>query len=94
MLNYPKLHHLALDFFKLMWNESGATTHDFERVGVLVRSHLRHALRNHEGSKGSVKTSWMNLVREFENGEYMKVRDRQMQELAMEDSMWNKTPVR
>ncbi|KNZ59074.1 hypothetical protein VP01_1804g3 [Puccinia sorghi] len=93
MLNYPKLHHLALDFFKLMWNESGATTHDFERVGVLVRSHLRHALRNHEGSKGSVKTSWMNLVREFENGEYMKVRDRQMQELAMEDSMWNKTPV-
>jgi len=94
MLNYPKLHHLALDFFKLMWNESGATTHDFERVGVLVRSHLRHALRNHEDSKGSVKTRWMNLVREFENGEYMKVRDRQMQELAMEDSMWNKTPVR
>ncbi|EFP76503.1 uncharacterized protein PGTG_02944 [Puccinia graminis f. sp. tritici CRL 75-36-700-3] len=94
MLNYPKLHHLALDFFKLMWNESGATTHDFERVGVLVRSHLRNALRNHEDSKGSVKTSWMNLVREFENGEYMKVRDRQMQELAMEDSMWNKTPVR
>ncbi|KAH9444028.1 hypothetical protein MJO28_013654 [Puccinia striiformis f. sp. tritici] len=94
MLNYPKLHHLALDFFKLMWNESGATTHDFERVGVLVRSHLRNALRNHEDSKGSVKTSWSNLVKEFENGEYIKVRDRQMQELAMEDSMWNKTPVR
>ncbi|WAQ91228.1 hypothetical protein PtA15_14A110 [Puccinia triticina] len=94
MLNYPKLHHLALDFFKLMWNESGATTNDFERVGVLVRSHLRNALRNLEDSKGSVKISWMNLVREFENGEYMKVRDRQMQELAMEDSMWNKTPVR
>ncbi|KAA1067087.1 hypothetical protein PGT21_016155 [Puccinia graminis f. sp. tritici] len=61
MLNYPKLHHLALDFFKLMWNESGATTHDFERVGVLVMSQLGNALRNHKDSKGSVKTSWMNL---------------------------------
>ncbi|MBW0504285.1 hypothetical protein O181_044000 [Austropuccinia psidii MF-1] len=95
MLYYSKLHHLSLDFFKLMWNESGATTHDFERVGVLVRSHLKHALRNHENlSKKSFKSNWLSFIKEFENVEYTKVRDRQMQELAMEDSMWNKPPVR
>ncbi|CAH7670233.1 ELMO/CED-12 family-domain-containing protein [Phakopsora pachyrhizi] len=93
-LKYPELHELSLDFFRLMWNESGATTNDFERVGILVRSQMRNTIKNVESFTLPFKTSWNNLVKEFQNVEYVKVRDRQMKELAMEDSLWAKQPVR
>ncbi|EGG08221.1 uncharacterized protein MELLADRAFT_85011 [Melampsora larici-populina 98AG31] len=97
MIQLPKLHSHVLKFFRLMWSASGATTHDFTRVGVLVRSHLSNVLRGiaitgteRQGSR----PQWAELIRELETVDYVRVRDRQMQELALEDSLLNKPPVR
>lgn len=37
-LNFHRVHALALHFFLRMWNESGASTHDFPRLVALTRS--------------------------------------------------------
>ncbi|KAG0145739.1 hypothetical protein CROQUDRAFT_658246 [Cronartium quercuum f. sp. fusiforme G11] len=92
MLQLAKLHAHVLRFFRLMWAASGATTHDFMRVGVLVRSHLSNVLKNLPGSGSRIQ--WAELVRELETVDYVRVRDRQMQELALEDSLLNKPPVK
>lgn len=95
MVELPKLHSHVLRFFRLMWAASGATTHDFARVGVLVRSHLSNVLKSLSApERQSSRRQWAELVRELETVDYVKVRDRQMHELALEDSLLNKPPVR
>lgn len=87
MLLYPRAHSLALTFWVKMWNSSGATTTDFSRVGVLVRSQVKAALRNE-------RRGWADVQKEFDQADYTRVRDRQMQELALEDELLSKAPVR
>ncbi|KAH9821939.1 ELMO/CED-12 family-domain-containing protein [Melampsora americana] len=97
MIQLPKLHSHVLKFFRLMWSASGATTHDFTRVGVLVRSHLSNVLRGIAitgSERPGSRPQWAELIRELETVDYVRVRDRQMQELALEDSLLNKPPVR
>jgi engulfment/cell motility protein 1 len=49
-LSFPRVHACALAFWLRMWAESGASAGDFARVGALVRSQVRLALR-HESTR-------------------------------------------
>lgn len=65
-----------------------ATVDDFPKVSGLVRSQLKFALRD-EATK---------QLYEFEKDmlevEYKVIRDRQLEELELEDDLLSKTPVR
>ncbi|KAL7280702.1 hypothetical protein PYCCODRAFT_1443323 [Trametes coccinea BRFM310] len=87
-LNFPKVHSLALHFFLRMWNESGASTDDFPRLVALTRSQVKVALK-----RENIRP-WHEVEQEFLESEYRAVRDRQMQELEMEDDIMSKVPIR
>ncbi|KAI0794191.1 ELMO/CED-12 family-domain-containing protein [Fomes fomentarius] len=87
-LNFYKVHSLALQFFLRMWNESGASTGDFPRLVALTRSQVKVALK-----RENIRP-WHEVEQEFLDCEYRAVRDRQMQELEMEDDIMSKIPVR
>ncbi|KAF6761645.1 ELMO/CED-12 family-domain-containing protein [Ephemerocybe angulata] len=87
-LDFQKVHSLATHFFVRMWAESGAAVNeDFTRVSDLVRSQIKASLRNEHVRQ------WHEVESDF-NCEYQKVRDRQMQELELEDKILSKVPVR
>ncbi|KAI0832131.1 ELMO/CED-12 family-domain-containing protein [Trametes gibbosa] len=87
-LNFNKVHSLALHFFFRMWNESGASTDDFPRLVALTRSQVKVALK-----RENIRP-WHEVEQEFLESEYRAVRDRQMQELEMEDDIMSKIPIR
>ncbi|KAI0676076.1 ELMO/CED-12 family-domain-containing protein [Trametes maxima] len=87
-LNFPRVHALALHFFLRMWNESGASTDDFPRLVALTRSQVKVALK-----RENIRP-WHEVEQEFLESEYRAVRDRQMQELEMEDDIMSKIPIR
>ncbi|PCH36212.1 hypothetical protein WOLCODRAFT_140255 [Wolfiporia cocos MD-104 SS10] len=87
-LNFYKVHTLATQFFLRMWNESGASKSDFPRLVALTRSQVKVALR-----RENVRP-WHEVVQEFLESEYRAVRDRQMQELELEDDVMSKIPIR
>ncbi|KAI0330931.1 hypothetical protein GY45DRAFT_1370414 [Cubamyces sp. BRFM 1775] len=87
-LNFHKVHSLALHFFLRMWNESGASTDDFPRLVALTRSQVKVALK-----RENIRP-WHEVEQEFLESEYRAVRDRQMQELEMEDDIMSKIPIR
>ncbi|TFK85502.1 hypothetical protein K466DRAFT_494625 [Polyporus arcularius HHB13444] len=87
-LNFYKVHSLALQFFLRMWNESGSSTGDFPRLVALTRSQVKVALK-----RENIRP-WHEVEQEFLECEYRAVRDRQMQELEMEDDIMSKIPVR
>ncbi|KAI0630864.1 ELMO/CED-12 family-domain-containing protein [Trametes polyzona] len=87
-LNFPRVHSLALHFFLRMWNESGASTDDFPRLVALTRSQVKVALK-----RENIRP-WHEVEQEFLESEYRAVRDRQMQELEMEDNIMSKIPIR
>ncbi len=109
-LNFYKVHSLALQFFLRMWNESGASTGDFPRLVALTRSQyvlvalpVRFpGMRTLPSILVRVKVAlkrenirpWHEVEQEFLDCEYRAVRDRQMQELEMEDDIMSKIPVR
>ncbi|KAI8996397.1 ELMO/CED-12 family-domain-containing protein [Trametes punicea] len=87
-LNFHKVHSLALHFFLRMWNESGASADDFPRLVALTRSQVKVALK-----RENIRP-WHEVEQEFLESEYRAVRERQMQELEMEDDIMSKTPIR
>ncbi|EJF64399.1 hypothetical protein DICSQDRAFT_54246 [Dichomitus squalens LYAD-421 SS1] len=87
-LNFYKVHSLALQFFLRMWNESGASIGDFPRLVALTRSQVKVALK-----RENIRP-WHEVEQEFLECEYRAVRDRQMQELEMEDDIMSKVPIR
>ncbi|CCL98594.1 uncharacterized protein FIBRA_00596 [Fibroporia radiculosa] len=87
-LNFLKVHTLATQFFLRMWNESGASKNDFPRLVALTRSQVNVALR-----RENVR-AWHEVEHDFSQCEYRAVRDRQMQELEMEDDIMSKIPMR
>ncbi|EIW58176.1 uncharacterized protein TRAVEDRAFT_167623 [Trametes versicolor FP-101664 SS1] len=87
-LNFHRVHALALHFFLRMWNESGAAAHDFPRLVALTRSQVKVALK-----RENIRP-WHEVEQEFLESEYRAVRDRQMQELEMEDDIMSKIPIR
>ncbi|KAI0765665.1 ELMO/CED-12 family-domain-containing protein [Trametes elegans] len=87
-LNFHRVHALALHFFLRMWNESGASTDDFPRLVALTRSQVKVALK-----RENIRP-WHEVEQEFLESEYRAVRDRQMQELEMEDDIMSKIPIR
>ncbi|GBE86653.1 hypothetical protein SCP_0905330 [Sparassis crispa] len=87
-LNLYKVHALATHFFLRMWNESGASRGDFPRLVALTRSQVKVALR-----RENIRL-WHEVEQDFLECEYRAVRDRQMQELEMEDDIMSKVPVR
>ncbi|TFK75020.1 hypothetical protein BDN72DRAFT_955358 [Pluteus cervinus] len=87
-MDFHRAHSLATRFFFRMWSESGAATGDFTRVVALVRSQVKVALRSENVRK------WHEVEHDFLESEYKKVRDRQMQELELEDDLLSKIPVR
>ncbi|TFK29729.1 hypothetical protein FA15DRAFT_699984 [Coprinopsis marcescibilis] len=86
-LDFQRVHSQATRFFLRMWAESGAATEDFTRVAALVRSQVKVALRSENVRQ------WHEVEADF-NCEYQKVRDRQMEELELEDDLLSKVPVR
>lgn len=87
-LDFQKVHSLATHFFIRMWTESGAAvSDDFSRISDLVRSQIKASLKNEHVKQ------WHEVEKDF-NCEYRKVRDRQMQELELEDKILSKVPVR
>lgn len=86
-LDFQRAHALATNFFIRMWGDSGAETDDFGRVAALVRSQIKLALRSENVRQ------WHEVEADFQC-EYQKVRDRQMQELELEDDLLSKVPVR
>ncbi|OBZ74056.1 Engulfment and cell motility protein 3 [Grifola frondosa] len=87
-LNFYKVHALATHFFLRMWNESGASRGDFPRLVALTRSQVNVALR-----RENIRP-WHEVEQDFLECEYRAVRDRQMQELEMEDDIMSKIPIR
>ncbi|KAI0741714.1 ELMO/CED-12 family-domain-containing protein [Daedaleopsis nitida] len=87
-LNFYKVHSLALQFFLRMWNESGSSAGDFPRLVALTRSQVKVALK-----RENIRP-WHEVEQEFLECEYRAVRDRQMQELEMEDDIMSKVPIR
>ncbi|KAG5637290.1 hypothetical protein H0H81_005085 [Sphagnurus paluster] len=87
-LDFYKVHSLATHFFLRMWTESGAAFGDFTRVAALVRSQLKVALRSEN------VRPWHEVEHDFNHCEYRAVRDRQMEELELEDDLLSKVPVR
>ncbi|KAK0202694.1 ELMO/CED-12 family-domain-containing protein [Desarmillaria ectypa] len=87
-LDFAKAHSLATHFFIRMWGESGAAADDFTRVAALVRSQVKVGLRSEN------VRPWHEVEHDFLECEYKAVRDRQMQELEMEDDLLSKVPIR
>ncbi|OCH96256.1 hypothetical protein OBBRIDRAFT_229080 [Obba rivulosa] len=87
-LNFQRVHTLATLFFLRMWNESGAARDDFPRMAALTRSQVKVALR-----RENIRP-WHEVEQDFLECEYRAVRDRQMQELEMEDDIMSKVPIR
>ncbi|KAK0189031.1 ELMO/CED-12 family-domain-containing protein [Armillaria mellea] len=87
-LDFAKAHSLATHFFIRMWGESGAAAGDFTRVAALVRSQVKVGLRSEN------VRPWHEVEHDFLECEYKAVRDRQMQELEMEDDLLSKVPIR
>ena len=104
-LDFHRVHSLATHFFIRMWSESGATSGDFPRIVALVRSQyvfyffwaglisycmyrVKLALRK-ESSR-----EWHEVEADFLESDYRDVRDRQMEQLELEDDLLSKIPVR
>ncbi|KAI6164641.1 ELMO/CED-12 family-domain-containing protein [Pisolithus thermaeus] len=88
LLNFPKVHCLALHFFLRMWNESASAADDFSRISALTRSEIKVALQQESARP------WHEVEHDFLECEYRAVRDRQMQELEAGDDLLSKVPVR
>lgn len=91
LLAWHRVHALALRLFFRIWTESGASNtmqSDFARVSTLVRSQVQITIR------GDGSTSVLDIEREFANADYRSVRDRLSKELAVEDDLLTKAPVR
>ncbi len=71
-----------------MWHESEASSADFARVSLLVRSHISFALAD-EASK-----SWLSLEQDLLDTEYRTIRERQMELLEKEDGMMETSALR
>jgi engulfment/cell motility protein 1 len=71
-----------------MWSESESRLEDFDRLSFLVRSQLRQSL-----TEESTKT-WLNLERDFLEGDYRSIRDRQMELMEKEDGMMARPAIR
>ncbi|BGO95483.1 hypothetical protein NBRC10512_007738 [Rhodotorula toruloides] len=86
-----ELHALVVQFFARMWVESGATNEEdeVERVAALTRGQAKYVLGGAGGEK-----SWFKVRQELLNADYKTVRDRQLRELAIEDDLLSKAPVR
>lgn len=110
MLAFPRVHKMVLNFYIRIWTESSATVVDFPRVSSLVRSCVQSALRNEstrswaEVERYEILIIHLNLgssilictvpPSEFQETEYSLARERQIKELAIEDDLLSKAPVR
>lgn len=80
-----------------MFQDSGATAADFDRVSTLTVTQVRISL-----GKTTVATtsgdkepkSYFALKQEFEEAKYDDVRDRQVKEMEIEDDLLSKLPIR
>lgn len=70
-----------------MWTDSNAESADYPRIKALVRGQV-HAALGHEAR------GWDEVEREFGEMDYVKVRDKQMRDLALEDDLLSKAPIR
>ncbi|KAI5474607.1 engulfment and cell motility protein 1 [Pseudohyphozyma bogoriensis] len=89
LLRFYEVHALATLFFVRIWLESSATSGDFERVVMLVKSQVNAAL-----NPGFSEKTWNEVKQDFQHAEYKHVRDRQMREMEIEDDILGKAPVR
>ncbi|GAA5889682.1 hypothetical protein JCM5296_002430 [Sporobolomyces johnsonii] len=88
LFGFYDCHALVVHFFLRMWQDSGATQVDFERVTTLTRSQVAYVLT------GSADKTWAKIRQGFLNADYKTVRDRQMREMEIEDDVLSKAPVR
>ncbi|GAA5923740.1 hypothetical protein JCM1841_002029 [Sporobolomyces salmonicolor] len=88
LFGFYDCHALVVHFFLRMWQDSGATQADFERVTTLTRSQVAFVLT------GNADKTWAKIRQGFLNADYKTVRDRQMREMEIEDDVLSKAPVR
>lgn len=91
LLAYHRVHALALRLFVQIWTDAGASAAqpaDFARVSTLVRSQIKSSVR------ADGRTSVIDVERDFASADYRTVRDRLSKELAVEDDLLLKAPVR
>ena len=91
LLAYHRVHALALRLFVQIWTDAGASASqpaDFARVSTLVRSQIKSSVR------ADGRTSVIDVERDFASADYRTVRDRLSKELAVEDDLLLKAPVR
>ncbi|GAA5950878.1 hypothetical protein JCM21900_000360 [Sporobolomyces salmonicolor] len=88
LFGFYDCHALVVHFFLRMWQDSGATQADFERVTTLTRSQVAFVLT------GDADKTWAKIRQGFLNADYKTVRDRQMREMEIEDDVLSKAPVR
>ncbi|CEQ43109.1 SPOSA6832_05004, partial [Sporobolomyces salmonicolor] len=88
LFGFYDCHALVVHFFLRMWQDSGATQADFERVTTLTRSQVAFVLT------GNADKTWAKIRQWFLNADYKTVRDRQMREMEIEDDVLSKAPVR
>lgn len=70
-----------------MWQESGSSIHDFDKLALLVRTQVAWSLAD-EGSK-----TWLDLERDFLEADYQVIRGRQMELMEKEDGMMTRQTV-
>lgn len=103
-LDFHRVHSLATHFFIRMWSESGATSGDFPRIVALVRSQYVDPILiiyiSHISSRVKLALrkestrEWHEVEADFLESDYRDVRDRQMEQLELEDDLLSKIPVR
>jgi engulfment/cell motility protein 1 len=97
LLDYFRVHLIVLEFFVRMFQDSGATAADFNRVSTLTMSQVKVSLGKtvvETSSGGREPKSYFALKQEFEEAKYEDVRDRQVKEMEIEDDLLSKLPIR
>ena len=71
-----------------MWTDSESRLSDFDRVTLLVRTHVRFSLA------GEADKSWLDLERDFLEADYRTIRDRQMELSEREDGLFARSNIK
>jgi engulfment/cell motility protein 1 len=71
-----------------MWTDSESRLSDFDRVTLLVRTHVRFSLAGEAGK------SWLDLERDFLEADYRTIRDRQMELSEREDGLFARSSIK